>query len=69
MSTVFTNEKVSITKCIVFGLSVLSEDGNWYPLDQLDKEDFLMVDGLIDNNPTFPWKSELQTIRKTFLEN
>ena len=49
---------------MIFGLTVLSEDGNWLPINQLSKEDFSLVEKLIDNNPTFPWKEELNQIRE-----
>ena len=64
MTTVFTNGKIAVTKCMIFGLTVLSEDGNWLPINQLSKEDFSLVEKLIDNNPTFPWKEELNQIRE-----
>lgn len=67
MSTTFTNGKVSITRDLVFGLSVLLEyDGGetgWEPLDQLTIAEFARIDHLIDHNPTFPWKDELDAIR------
>ena len=58
---VFTNGRVAITKDLIFGLSVLSEDG-WMPLSNLDHQEVKMVHRLVDYNPTFPWQAELNAL-------
>ena len=63
MHTVWTNNQISMTKCMVFGLCVLSENG-WEPVDNLDLDDLDTVIQLIDANPSFPWASELADIAK-----
>lgn len=50
----FTNGEVSLTKNLVFGLCVLTEDG-WYPFADLDGVDKGFVINSIDRNPTCPF--------------
>ena len=58
MQTVYSNEKVSLTKDLVFGLSVMTEEG-WIPISWLDSSDKEVVKRMIDNDPLFPWVDEL----------
>jgi len=53
LGNVFTNGRVSLTKCLIFGLSVLSQDG-WVPWSELDEQDRDLVRRLLDHNPTCP---------------
>lgn len=66
MNTVFNNGKIALTKHLVFGLCVFCElpNGNldWVPMEFMDKEDFDLSLRLLDNNPTFPWKKELDDV-------
>jgi hypothetical protein len=59
MAVVWTNNKVAITKCLVFGISVMSETG-WVPLNQLTCAEIHYVRSLIDHNPSFPFYDELE---------
>lgn len=52
---VWTNGVVSLTSDLIFGVSVMTEDG-WCPLSSLDAEDLAMVKRLVDNNPSCPFK-------------
>lgn len=61
LGTVFHNGVVSFTKDLVFGLSVLTDNG-WVPLDSLERVDYEQVLKALDNNPLFPFKSELAEI-------
>ncbi|MBW2190114.1 MAG: hypothetical protein JRG93_11100 [Deltaproteobacteria bacterium] len=53
MSTVFTNGRVSLTRCPVFGVSVMTEDG-WVPISELSEGDLEIVRDALDRNPTCP---------------
>lgn len=63
MNTVFTNGNIAFTKDLVFGLCVMAEQG-WMPLSQLDDEDVKLCVRLLDSNPTFPFKQELDDFLK-----
>jgi hypothetical protein len=51
----FTNGRVSLCDDLVFGVSVLGEDG-WVPFAWLDEQDKEKVRRLLDFNPTCPKK-------------
>lgn len=51
--TVFTNGRVSLSYCLIFGLNVMSEEG-WVPWDDLDGDDRRVVRRALDHNPTCP---------------
>lgn len=63
----YNNGKVGISKDLIFGLSVYTESG-WTPLSQTNGVAILLVIKLVDNDPLFLWKdqlnSELQKIRE-----
>jgi hypothetical protein len=54
----WTNGKITLTMCLVFGLSVLSETG-YIPYSQLDARDKDLVKKFIDYDPSFPWADKL----------
>jgi hypothetical protein len=60
MSTTFTNGRVALTNDLVFGLSVLSQDG-WVPFRFLEEPDKELVRRLLAHNPTCPraWRDEI----------
>lgn len=58
----WTNGRVALSKDLVFGLVVMTEDG-WFPVDQLDADDVEVVHKAVDYNPGMPFKDELATIR------
>jgi hypothetical protein len=53
MGTVWSNGQVALTKCLVFGLSVYTEDG-WQPWKYLAEEEKELVRRLVDWSPIFP---------------
>ncbi len=55
MAAIFTNGKVALTDDLIFGVSVLTEDG-WIPISDLDPEDLKKVQVLLDWNPACPDK-------------
>lgn len=59
----FTNGVVSFTKDLVFGLCVLGEHG-WVPMGSLCRSGFETAVKALDNNPTFPFKSELAELQE-----
>lgn len=58
--TTWTNGKVSLTKDMIFGVSVLGTWG-WVPIYQIGISDIERVIRLVDNNPSCPFLSELST--------
>ncbi len=58
MGTVFTNGRVSLTKCMVFGVCVLVVDCDnnqgWVPFKNLPAADQDTVRRALDHNPTCP---------------
>ena len=66
-TVIFTNGRIAICKDMVFGLCVMAENG-WVPLSQGTPDEMRMVIRLIDNNPTFLWKEELDRAYQDSLE-
>ena len=60
MAITWTNGVVTLTKDLVFGLSVLSDKG-WIPLYECDKQEVDLIKKLVDNNPSFPKNWEWPT--------
>lgn len=61
MATVWENGRVAVTKDLIFGLCVMGETG-WIPVSNLDMDDRKMVRDLVDFNPSFPFKEELNKL-------
>lgn len=59
MSTTWTNGRVSMTKDLIFGVSVLATEGKWIPLSQLSLDDLLVVHNACDHDSSNPHKDEL----------
>lgn len=55
------NGRVALSKDLVFGLVVMTEDG-WFPVNHLDAEDREMVWGLAGNHPGMPFRDDLARI-------
>jgi hypothetical protein len=53
MTNVFTNGRITLTKDLVFGVCVLTEEG-FVPLTHLSRQDMSVVRRLLDFNPTCP---------------
>jgi len=51
----WTNGNISLTSDLIFGISVLSEDG-WVPISELDEDDLAIVRLLVGNNPSCPFR-------------
>ncbi len=51
----WTNGNISLTSDLIFGISVLSEDG-WVPISELDEDDLATVRLLVGNNPSCPFR-------------
>lgn len=66
MHTVWTNGNVALTKDLVFGLCILSQEDDdslsWVPLTQLDLEMLDYVRIGIGNEPSFPWKDDFAAL-------
>lgn len=62
-NTVWTNNRVALTKDLVFGLAVLGEEG-WVALNQCDLATVDMVVGLVDNDKSCPYLDELTEVRE-----
>ncbi len=58
---VWENGRIALTKDLIFGLVVMTEDG-WWPVNQLDAEDREMVWGLAGNHPGMPFRDDLARI-------
>lgn len=58
MATTWTNQRVALTKDLVFGVCVYTESG-WQPLSQLDYEQLKQVHRLCDYNSSNPFAAEL----------
>ena len=54
----WTNGVVSLTSDLIFGVSVLTENG-WMPISQLDKLDLAYVCKLVDHNLNCPFFQDL----------
>lgn len=52
------NGRVALSKDLIFGLVVMTEDG-WWPVNQLDSSDRELVWRLVDHAPGMPFMSEL----------
>lgn len=50
---IWTNQKVTLTKDLFFGLCVLTDEG-WIPMTELLGEEIEEIRRLIDNDPSFP---------------
>ena len=61
MATTWTNQRVALTKDLVFGLCVYTEEG-WKPLSELDKDQLKLVHRLCDFNPSNPFRDELDAM-------
>jgi hypothetical protein len=61
----YNNGKVAISKDLIFGLSVYTEDG-WIPLARLSQDDLHATRVLIDMDPlcSFLWKEEFSALFK-----
>lgn len=72
MSTTFTNGRISITKDLIFGISVLVQYDDtltaWIPITDLEIEDLDSVLEAIDNNPTCPYTQDIRDLRNKKLE-
>lgn len=62
-TTVWTNNRVSLTKDLVFGLAVLTEEG-WQALVHLSLEDVDMVIREVDGDKSCPFLDELPEVRE-----
>lgn len=62
MSTTWTNGRVSLTKDLIFGVSVLAEQGRWVPLSRLSLDDLLVVHTACDHNTSNPYQGELDLL-------
>lgn len=58
---VWTNGKVAFSRDLIFGLCVMSQEG-WFPLDQLDDDDFSVVIDEWDNTPGNPYCDEIRAM-------
>lgn len=58
---IYNNNQITIAKDIIFGMNVLSDCG-FIPLDSLDKAEFDECMRLIDSDPIFPFKAEMEVI-------
>ena len=60
-AALYNNGKVAISKDLIFGLSVYTEDG-LIPLAQLSQDDLWTTRILIDMDPLFLWKEEFSAL-------
>ena len=60
MAIVWTNNQVALTKDLVFGLCVMSEEG-WVPINEGTDDQIQKLFSLIDWNPSCPkdWVQEI----------
>ena len=52
------NGRVALSKDLIFGLVVMTEDG-WFPVSHLDESDRELVWRLVDHAPGCPFKDDL----------
>lgn len=52
-AAVFTNGRIALTKDLIFGVLVMTDDG-WYPVAYLNDDDKKHCAFLLDHNPTCP---------------
>lgn len=62
-STVWTNNRVALTKDLIFGVAVMTEEG-WQALIHLSLEDVDMVIREVDGNKSCPFLDELTEVRE-----
>ena len=55
---VWDNGRIALTKDLIFGLVVMTEDG-WFPVSHLDDNDRELVWRLYDHTPGCPFKDNL----------
>ena len=58
---VWENGRIALTKDLIFGLVVMTEDG-WFPVSHLDDNDRELVWRLVDHAPGMPFKEDLAKV-------
>jgi len=58
LTITWTNGQVTLIKDLIFGVSVLGEEG-WVPLSELNDDDKALVTRLVDHNPSCPFLEHL----------
>lgn len=58
---VWTNYNVAFARDLIFGLCVMTHKG-WFPLEQLDDDDFKVVMDGWDNTPGNPYCDEIRAM-------
>lgn len=61
MATTWTNQRVALTKDLIFGLCVYTESG-WRPLSELTKDELEEVHRLCDYDSSNPFRGELDEL-------
>lgn len=58
---IYNNGDIAITKDLIFGLSVWDGD-NWFPLSSAEDHELSMIKKLINDDPLFLWKDDLDKL-------
>jgi hypothetical protein len=59
----YKNKNIAVCKDLIFGLCVWNGD-EWFPLDKATLDELILVQRCIDNDSTFLWHDDLNSLMK-----